>query len=166
MAVVAAVASKASYIQLGHKARQATIAGLTPHIGDFTLTEWSNRVFEAVWSDPFFGDWRRIDRKFRDPDRLDVAVWVDRRLVGMGLILSDGDCIILEFVEGDPAPNCPLQGSITLILLDVATNYAQIRGKHKLHVQPMNSGLIDHYEKFGFSQYPKSVGSPYMWKKV
>jgi hypothetical protein len=163
---VASVATKATYVQLGQKARQATINGLTPVVGAFTLTEWSNRVFEAMWPDPHFGDWRRIDRRFQDPDRLDVAVWVGKRLVGMGLVRSDGDAVVLEFVEADPAPDCPLKGSIVLILLDVATNYAQIRGKHRLHVQPMNSGLISHYEKFGFSSYPKNVGSSYMWKKL
>ena len=138
---------------------------LQPLLGAFVLSEWSNRAYEAVWNNPEF-DWRRIDRQFPDPDRVDVALWVGKRLVGMALVRSDGDAVVLEFIEGDRSDDCPLRGSRTLIFLDVATNYAQVRGKQKLLVQPMNSGLVNHYEKLGFVRFPPYTGSPYMWKEV
>lgn len=31
-------------------------------------------------------------------------------LVGMALALTNGDEVTLEFLEGDPAPDCPLKG--------------------------------------------------------
>ena len=153
------------YVEVAHRARQATMATLQPLIGEFNVTEWSKRAFDAIWNSPTF-PWDRIGRNHRDPDRLEIAIWVGRRLVGMALALSNGDEVILEFLEGDPATDCPLKGFRTLIALDVAANYAQARGKHRLLVQPMNSGLRNHYTKLGFSPFPPSTGSPYLWKKV
>lgn len=158
-------AKTAVYVEVAHRARLATMSGLQPMFGEFNVTEWSRRAFDAVWESPSF-PWNKISRSHRDPDRLEIAIWVGKRLVGMALALTNGDEVTLEFLEGDPAPDCPLKGSRTLIALDVATNYAQARGKHTLLVQPMNSGLRSHYTKLGFSPFPPNTGSPYLWKKV
>lgn len=160
-----AAARTAVYIEVAHRARQATMGSLRPLFGEFSVTEWSNRAFAALWPDSTF-PWEKISRKFRDPDRLEIAIWVGKRLVGMALGVSGGNDITLEFLEGDPDSDCPLKGSRTLIALDVASNYAQARGKHRLLVQPMSSGLRNHYTKLGFSPFPPNTGSPHLWKKV
>lgn len=159
------IANKQTYIQIGHECRQATVKNLRALCGPFSLTEWSGRAFNAMWPDTFF-PWTRIDKQVTAIDRLETAIWHESRLVGMGVARGFEDGILLEFIEGDRRDGCPLKRSRTLIFLDAATNYAQIRDLHRLYVQPMGSGLVNYYKKFGFKDPDPRSGSPYMWKEV
>lgn len=134
-----------------------------------TVGEWGGRVWRHFdeWGGSHF-DWREIDRRHRDPDRLDIAIWSDHeRLAGLGLGLSTGQAIVLRFLEGDPRQDCPLRGKRILIALETATNYAQGRGKKEIRVQPINDKLVYLYENvYGFVLESPKNEEPYYRKGV
>ena len=161
---------KTRWVQKCYEARNATVKALSPYEGvSFTLTEWSNRAFEAAdkqWKSIYY-DWREINRKFRDPDRLDLALWVNERLVALALATTRDQAVFIEIVEGDPDDDCPLAGGRLEIVLDACANYAQIRGKLELRLQPKNEKLIAHYEDvYEFKRVNVRGGTPYWCRKV
>lgn len=158
------------YIQRAHQARQATVANMAAHgIASFELTEWSGRTFSTLaeqWPRSDF-DWPRIRENYRDPDRLDVAIWSKDRLSGLFLATLAGESVTLRWVEGDPREDCPLIGKRLLIALDAAVNYTQINGRYELRVEPINDKLINLFETdFGFKAVNPRKGSPYWAKQV
>jgi hypothetical protein len=137
-------AQKQKYIQVCHDARQTTVDRLSPCDGvPFTLTEWSGRAYEAskLWTDGYY-DWVDIGRRYSDPDRLTLALWVDDRLIAMCLARTTSRAVFVEVVEGDAAVDCPFRGLRLEILLDACANYAQARGKLELQLQPKNDEML------------------------
>lgn len=163
-------AHKARWVQKTYAARTATVSRLSPYGGvEFSITEWSNRAFEAAekqWRSVYY-DWREINRRFRDPDRLDLALWAGDRLVAFCLATTRDRAVFVEIIEGDLADDCPLAGARLHILLDACANYAQIRGKSELRLQPKNDELIAHYEDvYDFRRVDVRGGAPYWCRKV
>lgn len=130
------------------------------------MSEWSNRAFEALW-DPTAFPWEDIARRYADPDRLEIAVWVGDRLVAMGLCTTLGEAVMVQFIEGDYDTGSPLKGKRALVVLDVATNYAQLRGKRELRLHPINPQLVNLYESvYEFTAVKNRNEAPYWCKKV
>lgn len=165
---LAAVRNK--YLSNTHDARQRTVASLSPFDGvAFSLTEWSGRTWEAMekqWSSIDY-DWREISHRFRDPDRLELALWSDDMLLAVALATTRDRAVHIEFIEGNPADACPLKGGRLQILLDAAANYALVRGKIELRLEPKNADLIALYENvYAFERVNRKGGTPYWCRKV
>lgn len=163
-------AQRARWVQKTYEARSSTVKELSPYDGvAFTLTEWSNRAYEAAesqWSSVYY-NWRDINRKISDPDRLDLALWVGDRLVAMCVATTRDRAVYVEIVEGDPNEDCPLTGGRLEILLYACANYAQIRGKTELRLQPKNEKLITLYETvYDFVRVNVKGYDPYWCRKV
>ena len=133
------------------------------------ITEWSGRAARALagWDKPAF-DWPDVFRRHNDPDRLDMAIWCGQdQLCGLGLCLTTANSVVLRFIEGDPRQDCPLKGRRILIALETATNYAQVRGKKEIRLQPKNDDLVYLYEKvYGFVLESPRNEAPYYRKGV
>jgi len=136
---------------------------------DVQITEWGGRAGKhlAEWGSSRF-DWPEIFRRHNDPDRIDMAIWAGRdRLAALGLGLTTSQSVTLRFLEGDPRPDCPLKGKRILIALEAASNYAQLRGKKEIRLQPKNEALIYLYETvYGFVLESPRNETPYYKKGV
>lgn len=133
------------------------------------ITEWSGRAARALedWPKTVF-DWPEIFRRHNDPDRLDMAIWGGQdRLSALALGLTSGQALTLRFLEGDPRQDCPLRGRRIAVALETAANYAQLRGKKEIRVQPINDQLVYLYEKvYGFTLESPRNEAPYYRKGV
>jgi hypothetical protein len=152
------------------RAISATTAALVPEFGIvFRLTGWSRAVqaaYQVQWVSPEF-DWQEIFRRFGDPDRLDLAMWAEDRLCGLGLATTTQTALKLLFLEGDSRPDCPLRGLRIPIFLDVAANYARDRGKTELRVWPLTDNLAGLYrDAYGFSLVTSGPGGPYWVRRI
>ncbi|RJG46637.1 hypothetical protein D3Y55_21870 [Mesorhizobium sp. DCY119] len=133
-----------------------------------SITEWSGRVWYGMedWGKPYF-DWRDIDKRHKEPDRLELAIWSDDRLSALALALTTGQAIMLRFLEGDPRQDCPLRGMRIAIALETTANYAQARGKKEIRLQPIEDKLVDLYENvYGFVRESPRNGTAYYRKGV
>jgi hypothetical protein len=166
--------AKQRYQEARDTCRRQAALKLSPILGvDFYVSGWSGRTRDAMldqWvpAAPITGwDWAEIFRRHNDPDRLDMAIWsTDDRLSGLGLGLTGSNFVEIRFVEGDPRQDCPLKGKRTLIFLECAAGYAQLRGKAELRIQPKNQALETLYtEIYGFTLETPRWGSAY-YKKV
>lgn len=146
------------------EARRETMRRLVPELGEFVLTDWSGADLTNPWPGSF--NWSVINLTYRAPDRLELAIWVDNRLIGLGICESDGDAIVIHVIQGDPDSACPLVGRRALVMIDAATNYAQIRGKHLLRLHPVAELVNFYVTVFGFSPPEPATGSPYYWRRV
>lgn len=158
------------YLSNTHDARQQTVASMSPISGvAFTITEWSGRTWEAMerqWDVVIF-DWREVSRRYRDPDRLELAVWCDDVLLCVALVTTKDRAVVVQFVEGNPSEACPLKGERLGILLDAAANYALVRGKVEIHLEPKNDDLIALYEEvYDFERVNRKGSAPYWCRKV
>ncbi len=124
--------AKQRYTASAVQARQIAAANLKSVIGiDFHLSDWNRRTQEAYrnqWhnrettNDRF--DWEQIFQRYRQPDQLEMSVWVSSdRLSGLGLATTTSRAIKVEFIEGDPRADCPLKGKRALIMLEAAACY-------------------------------------------
>ena len=113
---------------------------------DFKIVEINSRAYEAVrdqWdrhgrNPDADWDWRELMWRYRDPDRLDMAIWSHSdRISGLALAVTTGSAVELKFLEADPRADCPLRGKRALIALETVTCYAQARGKREVRVRPM-----------------------------
>lgn len=113
-------------------------------------------------------DWSQIRDTYRsDPKRLEMAIWSNERLCGMGIGLLSSASLELRFLEGCPDPNCPLIGRRLLTALECATNYAQATGRRQIRLQPINERLTELYEGvYGFTRDTPSKGKPFYKKEV
>jgi hypothetical protein len=156
--------------------REAAIKGGAFLGVEFYISGWSDRARHAL-SDQWLAegvpagtgwDWPEVFRRHNDPDRLDMAVWAPQdRLCGLGLCLTGSQFVEIRFVEGDPRQDCPLKGKRTLIFLECAAGYAQLRGKAELRIQPKNQQLEALYtELYGFSLETPRRGPAYYRKVV
>jgi hypothetical protein len=152
--------AKARYAEQRESAFRIAGQNLVPLIGvQFHITGWTNKAREALatWRetgrhvDGRF-DWEEIFRRYRETDRLDMAIWVGDRLAALGLGTCTGSSVLLRYLEGDPRQDCPLKGRRILIALEAAANFAQARGKNEIRVQPVNEALSNLYEGvYGFA---------------
>lgn len=155
-----------------------TSHSLSPLIGvKFYLTGWSRKAesaYEKQWrTHPRHPDgawdWPALHKAVaRDPNRLDIVIWgPDNRLCGLGLGKLTSQSVDLSFVEREPAPDCPLQGRVALIALDVTANFGQGCGRTELRVHPVNSSLCKLYcDTYGFTLVEPRKQEPYCRKGV
>lgn len=112
-------------------------------------------------------DWTEIFKRFREPNRLDIAISVGDRLSGLGLATMTNQHVCLRFLEGDPRSDCPLTGRRALIALETAAAYAQALGRKELRLYPVNSSLETLYiETYGFTLERPRKEEPYLRKGV
>jgi hypothetical protein len=167
--------AKQRYQECAATSRREAALKLCPVLGvDFYVSEWSGRAREALanqWiaeeQQLSIWNWNEIHRRHQDPDRLDMVIWgPESRLCGLGLCLTSSQAVEVRFVEGDPRQDCPLKGKRTLIFLECAAGYAQLRGKSGLRIEPKNQALETLYSKrYGFSlETPRGARAYY--KKV
>lgn len=163
-------ALRQKYISFTHDARHQTVVSLSPYENvSFNLTEWSGRTWEAVqaqWGGSAY-DWREISRRYRDPDRLELALWGEGRLSAVSLVTTQDRAVHVQFIEGDPRSDCPLKGGRLEILLEAAANYALVRGKIEIRLEPKNDDLIALYENvYDFERVLRKGDTPYWCRKV
>lgn len=134
--------------------------------GSFILKGWEPGTFEALWAEPAF-PWSIIRQTYTDPDRLELGLWVEGKLAALGICETNEQAVIVRVIEGSRDEACPLAGKRAFILTDAAVNYAQLRGRREVWLQPANRDLVNLYVKgCGFSPPDPSTGSPFYWKKV
>ena len=162
--------AKQRYIQNRHDAYAKTTRDLGGVLGvDFSLVELSNRALEAIekqWGKSHF-DWAAINRKYNDPSCAKFAIWVGERLAAICVADTTGQSVKVRYLEGDPRGDCPLKGRRILVALDAMANYAQLRGKVELVLEPINEKLIDLYESvYGFEVVRPKKDPAFCRKKV
>jgi hypothetical protein len=138
--------------------------------------EISNRAYHAVaaqWDvygrSPEAGwNWQELMRRYRDPDRLDIAIWSQfDRISALALAVTTGTAVELKFLEADPRTDCPLRGRRALIVLETAACYAQSRGKQEIRVRPINETVANFYRAvYGFEMVTKSKATDYLVKRI
>jgi hypothetical protein len=167
------VRAKARFESDRHGARGQAVKNLQPHLPEFNLSGWGERA-RLAYRDQWLGtpradwDWEEVFRRHSDPDRLDIAIWgVNDRLSGLALGTTTGEAVEIQFLEGDPRPDCPLKGRRILIILESAACYAQARGRAELRVRPKNERLEDLYRQtYGFVLETSSRGDRYLRKDI
>lgn len=162
---------RAKYADLGAKALAQTESMVREAFGaDVVLRGWTAEAFIAVdkqWEGGRF-DWAHVKALYKNqPDRLEIAIWLDDILLGMALATTTGEAVYLRCVEGHPGDGLPLQGQRLLVALDATTNYCQLRGRYEVRVEPKNDELVDLYQNvYGFTPVIPKKGTPYWSKKV
>ncbi len=143
---------------------------------DFMVAEISSRAFQAI-ADQWDGNgrnleaswnWRELMRRYRDPDRIDFAIWCNpERISGLGLAITTSNAVELKFLEADPRADCPLRGKRALIALETVACYAQVRGKRELRVRPVDDAVASLYRDiYGFETAMTSKAASYLVKRV
>jgi hypothetical protein len=165
----------AKYKSQADKARGRTVITLAPVIGvNFSLGTWGNRA-QAAYAEQWLQrhpdagwDWAEVFKRYNDPDRLEMVIWgPEERLSGIGLAVTTGQAVNVRFIEGDPRPECPLVGRRIPIFLECAANYAQLRGKVELRIQPVNDTLAALYtEVYDFTLETPAHGAAYYKRTV
>jgi hypothetical protein len=171
-------AARARYIAWADGARRQARLNLqgTVH-GDFRLGEWSNRTAEAYavqWSGfdrrPNGGwDWVEIHRKSRtDPSAFELVIWApDNRLCCLAYASTTPSAVVLNYLEGDPRPDCPFRGVRTLIVMEAIQCYGQAAGRREIRIQPVNEALETLYrEIYGFELATPKGGSAYYRREI
>jgi hypothetical protein len=161
------------------EARRQALANLKDVIETpFLITNLSSRVFEAVrdqWGtvqpphEEGGWDWLEIHRRYRNSmSAMGLAVWTGYdRLAALGLACPRANSVCLEYLEGDPRPDCPIRGRRILIALEAAACYAQALGKPEIRVSPANAALASLYERhYGFVLERPRNEAPYYRKEV
>ena len=93
-------------------------------------------------------DWHNIFHQHKDPDRMEIVIWgPNDRLCGLGLATTNRTSVILQFIEGDPRPDCPLRGKRLPIALFQKQWPATAKGEvnPKFALQPINEKLASLY---------------------
>ena len=165
------------YLQFRLDAYQEAMQNLRGRIkGDFKIVEINNRAYQAVldqWDrhgrNPNADwDWRELMRRYRDPDRLDIAIWSHSdRISGLALAVTTGPAVELKFLEADPRADCPLRGKRALIALEIVACYAQARGKREIRVRPINEPVARLYRDiYGFELVTQPKMTGYLMRRV
>ena len=165
------------YLQVRLDAYKQAIQNLRSHVTcDFNIVEINNRAYEAVldqWDrhgrnlDADW-DWRELMRRYRDPDRLDIAIWSGSdRIACLALGVTTGPAVELKFLEADPRADCPLRGKRALIALETVSCYAQARGKREIRVRPVNETVARLYrDVYGFDPVTQPKAASYFMRRV
>ena len=143
---------------------------------DFKIIEINSRAYQAVrdqWdkhgrNPDADWDWRELMRRYRDPDRLDVAIWSQSdRISGLALAVTTGSAVELKFLEAGPRTDCPLRGKRALIALETVSCYAQARGKREIRVRPVNETVARLYrDVYGFDPVTQPKAASYFMRRV
>ncbi len=147
--------AKQQYQSAAFEAYRVAAINLVSAIGvEFYVSNWTRRAAEAYreqWEwvsrnpDAAF-DWHNIFHRHKDPDRMEIVIWgPNDRLCGLGLATTNRTSVILQFIEGDPRPDCPLRGKRLPIALEAVACYGQGRGKSEIRLQPINEKLASLY---------------------
>ena len=144
----------------------------------FRFTDWSGRALLAIseqWGAERHPDssweWADIIRHYRrEPEWLPIVIWIPdgrgERLGGLALGTTGANSVTVQFLEGDPRGDCPLKGKRALMAFEVASCYAQARGKTELRVRPLNTSLVGLYAGLGFTQVSPRNEESYFRKEV
>lgn len=165
------------YLRVRLDAYKEAIQNLRAHIkGDFKIVEINSRAYQAVrdqWdrhgrSPDADWDWRELMRRYRDPDRLDMAIWSQSdRISGLALAVTTGPAVELKFLEADPRADCPLRGKRALIARETVACYAQARGKREVRVRPINEAVASLYrDVYGFELVAQPKMTSYLMRRV
>jgi hypothetical protein len=85
----------------------------------------------------------------------------------LGLATCTSDCVMVEFFEGDPAPDCPLKGVRAGICFETATAFGQILNKKCLRIQPVNAEVAERFcEEYGFVLETSRKDPPYYKREI
>jgi hypothetical protein len=142
---------------------EATIASsnnLKDHINcNYSVSIWSNATRQAYaqqwcphprrceW------DWDNIESRYRPPKERVCAVLAGDRLAALALITATRARVKVNFLEGDPRLDCPMQGQRALVVLDLAATYGQRLGCEEIHLVPVNDTLLTLYcGTYGFEE--------------
>ena len=143
---------------------------------EFKIVEINIRAYQAVrdqWdrhgrNPDADWDWRELMRRYRDPDRLDMAIWTrSDRISALALAVTTGPAVELKFLEADPRADCPLRGKRVLIALETVACYAQVRGKREVRVRPINEAVASLYrDVYRFELVAKPKMTSYLMRRV
>lgn len=157
----------------GHRltAWRESAADLRPRIGvDFRVNGWSRGALQAYqdqWAslprrEGVNWDWEDAFRQCRDPDSLEVTVWVEDQLCGIGLGTVSNNAIFMRYMEARPDAANPLVGQICLIIMDVAARYGQLMGRTEIRCEPLNDMVAGYFkDTFGFRLVTPRKGVEY-----
>jgi len=85
------------------------------------------------------------------------------RLSALMLVTVHENFVKVDFLEGDPRPDCPLKGFRATLALDIAARYGQGMGKREIRLEPVNQELRDLYiTGYGFEEITPARGQPYL----
>ena len=162
--------AKARYRKAADGSRQRAVANLGPVLGGgFTLGRWGPKAKEAYrdqWSEGVW-DWEEIFSRYGEPDRLEIVVWADDCLCALGLATVTNQAVVVQFLQGNPSPDCPFVGNRALICLEVAACYAQAMGRSEIRLYPKNEQLKAVFrDTFGFTLERPPSGRAYYRKGV
>jgi hypothetical protein len=163
--------AKVRYAELRGKAYGTAVAKLVPVLGvSFEISGWNRDAeyaYRRQWKTSEF-PWEDIFRRYNEADRLDIVIWgPGKRLCGLGLAGTQSAAVEIRYIEGDPRNGCPLKGHRGLIVLEVAANYAQGRGKKELRIQPLNGAVKELYIRvYGFTLVSSHRTGDYLCKGV
>ena len=148
----------------------SAVLGVSVHV-----TGWSRRAQEAYekqWlplprhSDGDF-DWPEVFRRYKnEPGALELAIWCDERLCGLALATLSGVAVRVEFMEREPAADCPIMGGMIPLVLESAGLYAQELGRKELRLHSVREGLKQLYIEGGFVEVLARGQAPYLKKDV
>ena len=112
--------------------------------------------------------WREILENARknEPDRFEVAVWSGDTLCGLAVGRTRTEFCRVDYLEGAPAPDHPLRGSVTIIVFGAVVAYATALGKAEIRLMDPIPAVVSHYVGLGFTLANPKGGTPYCWWKV
>jgi hypothetical protein len=128
------------------------------HISDVALNE------AAGWNFP----WRRIVGQTRPYlRRFEVAIWQNGTLLALavGRCSRGPDNLTIHYLER-LKDNNPLASYVSLIVADMAENYAKLLRKQRVKLKNPSDGLIIKYESLGFSLAEFYRGATYYDRRV
>lgn len=144
---------------------------------EFGLRVWSRSIedtFRAQWcsverhSVCQAWDWGEIARRNNDPKDYVMALMSGERLSALFLVRASAERVKVEYLEGDPRPECPLVGVRVAIALDFAAAYGQRLGCTEIHLHPVNEALEGLYcDGYGFEKVASRKGAqPYLKRNI
>jgi hypothetical protein len=136
------------------EAARMDLINITPH----ALEEAAN--WELRW-DEIVGQIRPYLRRFT------ISVWFEGNLYGLGSgKASRGKRnVTIHYIERRPSPN-PFAGWVSLMVLDAAENYGKILGSQVLRIRNPVPGVIEKYQRLGFSLAETYRGATYYERKI
>jgi hypothetical protein len=136
-------------------------------IDEFALNWW-RKVWRRKPSPGNF-DWDTIVAHFtrNDVDRFEVAIWLENRLLGLGIgrPSKGDDNLTLHFVERYWGHN-PLRGWVAQIVTDAADDYATVLGKKRLKLKDVAPAAVATYEALGFALAERTKYATYYARNV
>ncbi|QRE74094.1 hypothetical protein [Methylobacterium aquaticum] len=170
-------AAKQRYAANREAARLAAATAASQTFGiEIQLSGWTSKASSA-WASQWIDadrrsasswDWDAIHHAYsRELDRFDLAMWSGERLCGLALATMSRSIITINFLEGDPRTDCPLQGKRAAIAVEAAQNYGQLSGRRFLRVQPIHPRLETLYcDIFGFTLATNKGGRAYYQREI